>query len=220
MLPAPVIAQSPAVKARSEAVPLLPWHAPRRVAPAPLLPPVIATSAALAAGGSVESAGRAGASCDTGASGQLQIALAGFSVSGNLSRNGSQGCAATLGHTPGFWSTNLNANGTYRGSTRGSGFTPATLFSVAFAPLGSYPDGTFDAILKSGNMLDRALFAAVFLESSLHMADGFPTRDMIKDMWRAVAGNGLYPVPNTSLSWDKTAILKYLLYLTGQSVPG
>ncbi len=141
----------------------------------------------------------------------------GFSVSGNLSRNGNRGCAATTGHTPSFWSTNLSADGSnYRGSGQ---ITPTTLFSARFPPLVGYSDASFDAILKSGNTMDQALFAAVFLEANLHVNDGFPSRDMIKDMWRTVAGNGLYPVPNTGLSWDKTAILKYLLYLTGQA-PG
>jgi len=69
-------------------------------------------------------------------------------------------------------------------------------------------------------MTDQALFAAVFLESNLHSGDGFPTRDMIKDMWRGVTGGGGYAVPNTTTVWSKTLILKYLLYLTGQSVPG
>ena len=138
----------------------------------------------------------------------------GFSVSGNLSRNKGSGC--TMGHNAVFWSTNLNSNGSYRGSGQ---IMPTTLFSDRFPPLGNYPDGSFDEMLKGQKTADQALFAAVFLESHLHSGDGFPTRDMIKDMWRAVVNNGLYPVPNTGISWDKPAILKYLLYLTGQA-PG
>jgi len=49
----------------------------------------------------------------------------GFSASGNLGRN-TGGSSAVMGHTPLFWSTNLNTNGGYRGSPL---ITPTTLFS-------------------------------------------------------------------------------------------
>ena len=45
---------------------------------------------------------------------------------------------------------------------------------------------------------------------------GFPDRNMIGDMWRGVIGSG-YAVPNSTVVWDKSAILKYLMYLTGQT---
>jgi hypothetical protein len=140
----------------------------------------------------------------------------GFSVSGNLSRNGGTACASQLGRTPSFWAGNLNGNGAYVGSGQ---LTPATLFSARFQTLHGYTDASFGAILGASNTGDQALFLAVYLESVLHTDDGFPTRAMIKDMWQGVGTGAGYAVPNTGIVWSKASILKYLLYLTGQS-PG
>ena len=71
--------------------------------------------------------------------------------------------------------------------------------------------------LSSSNTSDQALFAAVFLEAGLPSPPvGFPDRNMIRDMWRGVTGSG-YAVPNSTVVWDKPTILKYLMYLTGQT---
>ncbi len=139
----------------------------------------------------------------------------GFSVSGNLSRNAGIGCTdGGVAHTPLFWSTNLTGTGSYKGS---GAIFPTTLFSDRFPSLGPYPDASFGTLLSSSNISDQALFAAVFLEAGLASPPvGFPDRNMIKDMWRGVTGSG-YAVPNSVVVWDKTAILKYLMYLTGQT---
>ena len=139
----------------------------------------------------------------------------GFSVSGNLSRNAGTGCTdGGVAHTPLFWSTNLAARGNYRG---GGLIFPSTLFSSKFSGLGPYSDASFGTLLSSSNTGEQALFAAVYLEAGLASPPvGFPDRNMISDMWRGVTGSG-YAVPNSSVVWDKTAILKYLMYLTGQS---
>ena len=140
----------------------------------------------------------------------------GFSVSGNLSRNGGTACPIQLGRTPSFWAANLSGNGAYVGSGQ---LKPSTLFSERFPALHGYPDASFGTILGASNTGDQALFVAVYLESVLHTDDGFPTRAMIKDMWQGVGTGAGYAVPNTSIVWSKASILKYLLYLTGQS-PG
>jgi len=139
----------------------------------------------------------------------------GFSVSGNLSRNAGLGCTdGGVAHTPNFWSTNLADFGTYRSRPL---ISPSTLFSAKFPSLGSYPDATFGALLSGSNTGDQALFAAVLLEAGASSPPvGFPDRNMIADMWRGVTGVG-YAVPNTTVVWDKAAILKYLTYLTGQT---
>jgi len=139
----------------------------------------------------------------------------GFSVSGNLSRNAGIGCTdGGVAHTPNYWSTNVTGSGSYKGS---GAIFPTTLFSARFPALGPYPDASFGTLLSSSNISDQSLFAAVFLEAGLPSPPvGFPDRNMIKDMWRGVTGSG-YAVPNSTVVWDKTAILKYLMYLTGQS---
>lgn len=140
----------------------------------------------------------------------------GFSASGNLSRNAGAGCTATGMHAPSYWANTSNlVNGHYQGSGQ---ITPDTLFSDRL-PLRGTMDASFGAILGAGNNDIRAVVVAVFLESNLHNNDGFPTRDIIKDMWRGYTVNS-YAVPNTGVVWDAPKVQKYLLYLTGQTVPG
>ena len=140
----------------------------------------------------------------------------GFSVSGNLSRNGGAACSAVMGRTPSFWANNVTGNGAYVGSGQ---LKPTTLFSDRFQTLHGYTDASFGAILSASNTGDQALFLAVYLESVLHTNDSYPTRAMIKDMWQGVGTGAGFAVPNTSIVWSKSSILKYLLYLTGQA-PG
>ncbi len=138
----------------------------------------------------------------------------GFSVSGNLSNNQGLACSAP-GKLPSYWKTHFDGNGNYNGSN----CNKAENFSKYFTCGGSYTDKTLHTCVSTVSQVDhQAMAVACYVQGCSEGGSTFPLPWTIRDVWnQGVLGSG-YPVPGSTAIWDKDKSIKYLKYLTGQSL--
>lgn len=137
----------------------------------------------------------------------------GFSVSGNLSRAGGNPCSDPA-PLPSAWAGMIHKGDLGKRRYNGAGLWVRTPFNDLF------PGGTKDTledVLASGNLNQNALFATVRLQAiATKGGPGFPTEEEVLRMWTDTR-NGLYS-PTVGVSWSRDDVLKYLRYLSGQSI--
>ncbi|WP_457420170.1 hypothetical protein [Roseateles sp. P5_E7] len=145
----------------------------------------------------------------------------GFSVSGNLSRNGGKACAAP-GRRPSQWTPTSGYYAGVLGTKKVSALKgTVTLTTTAFSIVaGSANDKTVSSALAGGDSDLLALFIAVYLEAKATGGAYYPSTDMVVLMWNQTVATtvGYRPTGAATPVWQKSEVTKYLLYLTGQAL--
>lgn len=124
----------------------------------------------------------------------------GFSVSGNISRNGGGICTSQL-----LGVSHWVGNATQEQKDRP--FAPPYFNASRDSSI-----TTFGQALAKGNDNIHAKIVAAFLSSE---SGSFLALDMVKDMWNlGVLGAGYHPdSSNPGIKWDETDVLGYLNYV-------
>jgi hypothetical protein len=143
----------------------------------------------------------------------------GFSVSGNLSRNGGNACATPC-KKPSAWTPDASNKyagilGTKKVSALKGGNN--AVFSIVAG--GSYDKTVAEALaLGDSNLL--ALFVAVYLEAKLSGGVNFPSTTMVVNMWNSTVATsvGYNPTSAATPVWYVSDVTKYLRYLTGMTL--
>ena len=122
----------------------------------------------------------------------------GFSVSGNLSRNGPTGCSPKLNGV-GYWVTNATLE------QKDRPFAPPNLIASTI----DSNITTFGLALAKGNTDIHAKIVAAFLSAD---AGSFLPLATVKDMWNLGVIGRAYPA-SAGDSWDKIKVEAYLDYI-------
>ena len=136
----------------------------------------------------------------------------GFSVSGNNSHNSGATCSSP-GYKPSAWRNNplCDTGNGYQGSSCKKG----DKFNTCFSSYSGYTNDTLDKCLTNDSD-HRGMAASCFLLACSQGGSHFPTTQTVQNIWnQGVCGPG-YPVPGSSVTWNKNQCLSYLQYLTGQ----
>lgn len=123
----------------------------------------------------------------------------GFSVSGNLSRNGTTACSPKLNGVT-YWAANATQE------QKDLPFAPPNFT----APLPGTGVATFGQALARGNGDVHAKIVAAFLSASA--PGSFLSVDTVKSMWNLGVLGGAYPA-SAGDSWDDTEVTAYLDYV-------
>ncbi|HQX07786.1 MAG TPA: hypothetical protein PKZ19_13425 [Zoogloea sp.] len=121
----------------------------------------------------------------------------GFSVSGNLSRNGTTACSPKLNGV-GYWVTNATLE------QKDRPFAPPNFNASIDASV-----TTFGQALAKGDTNIHAKIVAAFLSAD---AGSFLPLATVKDMWNLGVIGGAYPA-SAGDSWDKIKVEAYLDYI-------